>query len=285
MDNSFIVRFPFDQYVSAFDLDVEYVFLLARLTVIKLNQTENKIVAEKALFQKEGKSRSLIADRRFVYVKDFCDLHILEKETLAPFQKLQLGTDLSSDICGMGVDEGYLYLSIRNGSMAKIHTKPPFQTEMYPVTDSSIWNFAIANDFIYAGNVNGNLLIIDKTSMGIVQKIESGNQNLKSVCITGDLLLTASQDKKMIIRDVKNYEIIKSLGNVHRKAFSIVGAYEGQIYTLSRACSEIKVWDSKSWKLLETIAIPGRCTQARIQEHYIYLAAEDIRGLAYLDLS
>lgn len=284
MDNSFVVRFTLDPYVTAFDMDKEHIFLLAGLTVVKLDKTENKIVGEKILFQKEGKSRSLIADDTFVYVKDFCDLHILEKETLALIQKIHLGTDLSSDICGMGVDEDYLYLSIRNGSMAKIHTKHPFQTEMYPVTDSSIWNFAIANDFIYAGNVNGDLLIIDKASMGVVKKIESGKQNLKSVLLTGDLLITASQDKKMTVRDAKNYEVIQSLGNVHRKAFSIVGVYEGQIYTLSRACAEIKVWDSKSWKLIETITIPWGCTQARIQENRLYLAAEDIRGLAYKDL-
>jgi hypothetical protein len=284
LDRTFTELFKAERYVTAFAVGSDHIFLLAGNHLYQLDKRDGQAVHERLVFAKEGLSRSLTVDDAFLYVKDFCDLHILEKETLAPVQELRLGTDSSSDICGMGVDERYLYLSIRNGSMARLEKGRSFQPEIYPVTDSSIWDFVLWNDLIYAGSVDGRLLIIDKASMAVVQTIQASKQNLKSVLVTENILVTASQDKKMVVRDAKTYDILASLASVHQRAFSIVGMHENQVYTISYPCGEVKVWDAESGALRETIHFPGGHGHACFADQRLYLASRNTHGLVYMDL-
>jgi WD40 repeat protein len=284
MSETFIECFKSDQYVTSFDVDNDHIYALSGLKVFKIGRNEPNLVRETTLFQKDGLSRALIVDKTFIYVKDFCDLHILEKQSLTPIRKLTLGSDLSSDICGMGVDEHYLYLSIRNGTMARLDKKNKFQLEIFPVTDNSIWHFILHQGCIYAGNVNGELLVIDTASMEVIKKIVSGKQNLKSIFIDNGKIITASQDKKLIVRDLKTLEIVKSMNNAHNKAFSIVGFAENKLYTISYSEGRIKGWDRERWELTRIINFPGGFGQACIEDNLLYLATRNIKGLVYLDL-
>jgi hypothetical protein len=284
METLFAEYFSTESFVASFDIQKEHIFILSGYTIYKLDKAEAKVAAQRELFQKEGKSRALIADEAWIYCKDFCDLHILEAETLQTVRKLRLGEDLSSDIGDMHDDESDVYLSIRNGAMIRLH-KGTLDYETYPVTDSSIWDFCLRGNRIYAGNVGGDLLVIDKPRMEVVTKIESGKQNLKSILVTEELLLTASQDKKMIARDPKSYAIRKTLNNIHKKAFAILGILDNQVYTICYPMGEIKVWDAQSWELAATLTFPGALTgEARIEGRRLFLASRSIKGLVYRDL-
>ena len=284
MSIKFCELYRADPYVTSFHMDQEYVYLLAGNSIVKLSIASHKTIHERILFQNEGKSRSLLVDGSFIYVKDFCDLHILKKDTLAPVEKLILGTDLSSDINTLGLDENYLYLSIRNGTMAKIDLKSHFEQDVFAVSDSSIWDFALHGERIYAGNVDGTLLVLDKVRMEVVNKIKASQQNLKSILVTDELLFTASQDKKLVIRDTHTLEIVNVTGNAHKKAFNLIGICSSLVYTICYAAGEIKAWEYPGLTLKGIIGFPGGFGQASIQDKRLYLASRNIKGLVYADL-
>lgn len=56
------------------------------------------------IFEKEGFSRNLIADDEQIFIYDFCMFYVFNQRDYELLGKWQLGNDLSSDICGMAVD-------------------------------------------------------------------------------------------------------------------------------------------------------------------------------------
>jgi len=79
------------------------------------NKNTYKKLNENQIYTKDGSARSFIMDKNYIYCKDFIHLHIINKKTLKAEIILKLGADLSSDICGMTVDNNYIYIGIRNG--------------------------------------------------------------------------------------------------------------------------------------------------------------------------
>lgn len=285
MDIAFKEVFKSDEFVTSFFVDKNYVFVLCGNSVFKLNKKSSRITGELALFEKAGKARSLVVDESFIYCRDFCDLHIINKKTLVRNEVLSLGMDLSSDICDLQTDENYVYVSIRNGSFYKIDKKNKLEQNVYNITDSSIWNFILHGDHIYAGNVTGHLLVINTENMEVMHDIESGKQNLKSVFIIDNKIITASQDKKLIIRNLDDLMIVKIIRNVHKKMFSIAGSYKNRLYTVSHPCGEIKVYDFTTWELCETIHFPGGLSgEVHIKGNCLYLASRNIQGIVCKDL-
>lgn len=77
-----------------------------------------------------------------VILRDFCMLYSLDQKDYHMVHSIQLGTDLSSDLCGMTADSNRIYASIRNGSIAVIN-QDSFQTDIYPITEDSIWSLLV----------------------------------------------------------------------------------------------------------------------------------------------
>ena len=63
---------------------------------------------------------------------------------------------MSSDICALGQDENNVYVAIRNGDFAVIN-KSTGEVKKHPISESSMWDMIIS-DYIYAGNVDGDLI-------------------------------------------------------------------------------------------------------------------------------
>lgn len=139
---------------------------------------------------------------------------------------------------------------------------------------------------MYAGNVGGELLVIDKDSLEAVKRIQAHRQNLKSLLVTDTHLWTASQDKRLVQWDRQELESVQMVRNAHRKAFSIIGLWQDQLMTVSYPCGEITLWDQPTLERIRTIRIPGTLTgTARLDGDTVYLASRQIEGIVGLSLS
>jgi WD40 repeat protein len=250
------------------------------------SQTGEKLM-ENRLFGKEGLARSFTVDERYIYVIDFIDLYILHKDSLALQAKLQLGTDLSSDICGRILsDDRYVYAAIRNGAIARIEKGAWENVQFFPVSSSSSWAMTRRDDRIYAGNVDGQLLVIDTGDMRVQSCLPAHKQNIKSVKLLGPVLATASHDKSLALWDVQSLECLKVKKNLHKKAFSIIGTWRDYLLTVSFPCGEIKVWNAESLQEVQVIPV-GRCLlgQVVIISDKLYLSSRVVNGIEWLDLT
>jgi WD40 repeat protein len=269
--------------VASFDIDADRIYMLYDNAIVVLEQSGEVALDEYKLFAKDGKARKLIVDDRYVYCSDFCTLHILDKTTLFPVKTLTLGRDLSSDICTMQSDGHRLFVSVRNGALVGIDLSD-FGIESHQVSDTSMWSFVIHGDCIYAGTVGGNLLVIDTDSLEVVREIESGKKNVRSVMIDGDDVITASQDRKLVVRDLTSLETVAALRNVHNGMFDIAGCAGGKLYTVSHPRGELKAWDRTSLELFDTLRFrEGLTGDVRIDAGRLYLSSRNVAGLLYLD--
>jgi len=270
--------------VAAFDLDADRIYLLYDNAVIALERSGATTVDEYQLFTKKGKARKLVVDDRYVYCSDFCDLHILAKAPLATVKALTLGEDLSSDICGMQTDSDRLFVSIRNGTLVRIDLQD-FRLVSRQVSEKSMWAFVIHGDRIYAGTVGGKLLVIDADTLHVVREIEAGKKNIRSLMIDGDRLLTPSQAKHLIVRDLASLEAVATVRNVHQRTFDIAGCAGGKLYTVCHLYGELKVWDGTALELLDTLQFSrGLSGHACIDSGRLYLSSRNVAGLLYLDV-
>lgn len=273
-----------ERCVSSFDIDAERIYMLYGHAVVILDRSTGKALAERKLFAKDGKARRLIVDSRYVTCSDFCDLTILDKATLSPVKTLTLGQDLSSDICAMQSDGERLFVSIRNGVLVRIDLNG-FHPESQHLSDSSSWDFTIHSGRLYAGTVGGSLLVVDADTLQVVRQIESGKKNVRSVLIDGDSIITASQDKKVIVRDLASMAVTATLRHVHDGMFDIAGCAGGKLYTVCHPSGELKVWDRTSLELIETLHFPGGLSgETRIDRGRLYLSSRNIAGFLYLDI-
>lgn len=76
--------------------------------------------------------------------------------------KRQLGNDLSSDICGIAVDDDTIYCSIRNGRIVALDRHSHLIRES-TVSKSSMWSIKAYDKYMICGTVDGELLLLDKS--------------------------------------------------------------------------------------------------------------------------
>ncbi|MFD3158835.1 hypothetical protein ACFIJ5_18665 (plasmid) [Haloimpatiens sp. FM7330] len=213
------------------------------------NQT---VINSKEVLHKNGKSRAFIIDGNSIYMKDFCMLYEYDKNTFTLRRKWKLGTDLSSDINALGSDNDNIYASIRNGTLAVIN-KISGDVSYYKVSNYSMWDIVVTPYYLYAGNVNGNFLIIDKNNFTVSKCIPLHKKNLKSLLLLKDTFFTASQDLSMKALDINSFEVKLTAKKCHKKMFVIVGSYQNHIVTTSPPCRETKIWNMNDLSLCETL--------------------------------
>lgn len=271
-------------FVKSFAID-DRVYLLSDRHIQVFDEKTRKKVAETQLFEKQGLARSFITDETALYCNDFIDLYVVDKVSLTVVTQMQLGTDLSSDICGKTVDDTYVYLGIRNGPIARIRKGNWHEVAYFSLSTSSIWDLQLAEGMLYAGNVDGKLLVIDAASMTVVQQIQAHRQNLKSLCLTRDLIATASQDKALALWDRRTLAPVRTKKNAHRRAFAIVGIWNGCILTVSYSAGEIKMWEIDSLEETASLPITGCLSgQTLLRGPQLYLSSRAINGIDYIDL-
>lgn len=257
----------------------DYIYIASDHDLVKVDKKTYEIVKLKKVFPKNGKSRAFIVDGKNIYFREFCNLYRIDTKSFEITYEWKLGLDLTSDICGMSCDDKNVYVGIRNGPLAVIN-KNTTEVSYHNVSNSSIWAIE-ADDYLYAGNVDGDLIVIDKDSLEMVEQIKLHKKNLKSLIVTDDKIYTASQDLSFSILDKETLKTLDVYKKCHKKMFYLVGVRHDHVITASKPCGEMKIWDMKNKELRKTIA--GASWNMTIDDKRIYYIRDD--ELLYTELN
>ena len=262
--------------VTGFNVTEQCIDCMCGKNLIKIDKLSRDIICQKTVFEKEGLSRRLTADDEQIFVYDFCTLYVLSQKNYELLSKWQLGNDLSSDICGMAVDNDTIYCSIRNGKIITLN-RQSYLVREFIVSESSMWSIKIYDPYLVCGTVDGKLLLLDKSTFSIEKKFVLGKKNIGSLYIDGETLYAASHDGKLFKISMRNFEIEASMKNVHKKMFVCAGIYEDMLVTVSYPCSEIAFWNKDTLEKINVINTPLKlsgCTH--IENNFMYISSRNI---------
>ncbi len=271
--------------VTGFNVSEKCIDCMCGKNLLKIDKCSRNIIYQKAIFEKEGLSRKLIADDEQIFVYDFCTLYVLSQKNYELLGKWQLGNDLSSDICGIAVDSDTIYCSIRNGKIITLD-RSSYLVKEFIVSESSMWSIKIYNDqYLVCGTVDGNLLLLDKSTLSIEKKLVLGKKNIGSLCIDGETLYAASHDGKLFKIGMRNFEINTLMKNVHKKMFVCAGICEDMLVTVSYPCSEIAFWNKNTLERIKVINIPLKLSGiTHIENDFMYISSRNILGIDRIKL-
>ncbi len=271
--------------VTGFNVTEQCIDCMNGKDLLKIDKYSRNIICQKTVFEREGLSRKLIADDEQIFVYDFCTLYVLSQKNYELLGKWQLGNDLSSDICGITVDNDIVYCSIRNGKIITLD-KQSYLIKEFIVSESSMWSIKTYDRYLICGTVDGELLLLDKSTFSIEKKLVLGKKNIGSLYIDGGTLYAASHDGKLFKIDMKNFEIETSMKKVHKKMFVCAGIYEDMLVTVSFPCSEIALWNKDTLEKIRVIYTPLKlsgCTH--IENDFVYISSRNILGIDKIKLN
>ena len=269
---------------TGFFIKDRYIYCICRKAVYKVGKESGKIVLEKEIFEKDGLARILIADENRVFISDFCTLYILNEADFEVVGKWKIGEDLSSDICGMAVDETKIYCSVRNGKIVTVD-KGSFTKNEYEISDASMWSLKVYDDYLLCGTVNGQLAVLNRDTVSVVKRLNLSRQNVRSLYVNGTVLYAACQDKKLFKVDLTNFEVVGCARNTHKKMFDCVGIYGDMLVTVSYPCGEIAFWDMDTLEKRKVFNTPLSLSgNAYIEGDKMYITSRNINGVGLIDL-
>lgn len=237
-----------DRVVTGFNFSEQSIDCMCGTEILKIEKKSGKIVYRKEIFEKEGFSRNLIADKEQIFIYDFCMLYIVRQNDFELVGKRQLGNDLRSDLVGIAFDNNTLYCSIRNGKIITIDRKS-YAINEYQITESSMWCIKRYDKHLVCGTVDGKVLLLDKATLSIDKTLVLGKKNIGSIYVDDEALYAAGQDGKLFKIDLTTFKISALRKNTHKKMFDCVGVFKDTIITISYPCSEISFWDKRRWKM------------------------------------
>lgn len=271
--------------VTGFNVTEHCIDCMCGKYLIKIDRHSRSIIFQKPVFEKDGLSRKMTADDGQLLIYDFCTLYVLSQKDYELLGKWQLGSDLSSDICGIAVDHDTVYCSIRNGKMITVDRRSHQIRELI-VSQSSMWSMKAYQSCLICGTVDGKLLLLDKSTLSAVKKLVLGKKNIGSLWMDGDTLYAASHDGKLFKISMKNFEIEALTKNAHKKMFHCAGIYGDMLVTVSYPCSEIALWNKDTLERTGLISTPLKlsgCTH--IEDDFIYVSSRNILGIDRMRLS
>ncbi len=270
--------------VTGFNVTEQCIDCMTGKNLLKIDKDSRNIIFQKTVFEKDGLSRKLIADDEHIFVYDFCTLYVLSQKNYELLGKWQLGNDLSSDICGITVDNDFVYCSIRNGKIITLD-KQSYVIKEFIVSESSMWSIKTYDQYLICGTVDGELLLLDKSTLSIENKLVLGKKNIGSLYIDGETLYAASHDGKLFKIDMKSFEIETVMKKTHKKMFFCAGIYEDMLVTVSFPCSEIALWNKDTLEKIRVINTPLKlsgCTH--IENDFMYISSRNILGIDKIEL-
>lgn len=271
--------------VTGFSLDNDYVHCISDDSIIKIDRHTKEVVYSTKLFKKEGFSRNLIANDKSLFIRDFYTLYIIDKQDYSKVSILQLGTDLSSDICGMTIDKNNIYTCIRNGQLRIIDINSHTIKGSYHISPASIWGLGTYKNLLIGGSVDGKILFVDNSKFEILKTISLSKQNIGSISIHNNYLFAASQDKALYLVDIISGECIVKKRKVHNRMFDCVGIYKDNFITISYPSREIAFWNKETLELNKLINIPLKLSgRAVLENDMLYIASRNINGIISLDM-
>lgn len=273
-----------DGIVTGFNVTEHCIDCMCGKNLIKIDKYTREIICQKPIFEKDGLSRKLIADKEQIFIYDFCTLYVVNRKNYDLIGKWQLGTDLSSDICGIAVDNDTIYCSIRNGKVIAVDRKQ-YRAEEYTVSESSMWSIKTYDSYLVCGTVDGKVLLLDKTALSIEKALVLGKKNIGSLFFDGETLYAASHDGKLFKISMKTFEIQSFMKHVHKKMFDCAGIYEDMLVTVSYPCSEIAFWNKNTLEKIKVMNIPLQLSgRTQIEDNVLYLSSRNISGIDRITL-
>lgn len=270
--------------VTGFSVGGQYIDCICGKELIKLDKRTGDIICKKEIFEKEGLSRNLIADDGQIFIYDFCTLYSVRRSDFELLGKWQLGDDLSSDICGIALDNDAIYCSIRNGKIIALD-RQSYQTNEFYIGESSMWSIRTYDKYLICGTVDGKLLMIDKASFSIEKTLVLGKKNIGSLYFCGETLYAASHDGKLFKIDMQSFKVESLTKNAHRKMFNCAGIYRDMLVTVSYPCSELAFWDKNTLEKRKVINIPLKLSgRAYIENELLYISSRNIPGIGIIGL-
>ncbi len=271
--------------VTGFSVAEKCIDCICGKELIKLEKSSGNIVCKKEIFEKEGLSRNLIADDEQIFIYDFCILYAFRRRDFELLGKWQLGSDLSSDICGIAIDNDTVYCSIRNGRIITLDRQSYLTKEFY-IGESSMWSIRIYDKYLVCGTVDGKLLLMDKKSFYVEKQLVLGKKNIGSLYFSGETLYAASHDGKLFKIDMRDFEVESFIKSAHRKMFNCAGIYQDKLITVSYPCSELAFWDKNTLEKQKVIAIPLKLSgRAYIERELLYISSRNISGIGIVRLN
>ena len=271
--------------VTGFHVTEHCIDCMCGKDLLKIDKHSREIIYQKTIFEKEGLSRKLVADDERIFIYDFCTLYLLSQKDYELLGKWQLGNDLSSDICGIAVDNDTIYCSIRNGKMITLD-KRSYLAKEFIVSESSMWSLRTYEQYLICGTVDGKLLLLDKSTLSTEKQLVLGKKNIGSLYTDEETLYAGSHDGKLFKIGMENFEIKTSVKNVHKKMFTCAGIYEDMLITVSHPCSEIAFWNKDTLEKVKVISTPLKlsgCTH--IENHFMYISSRNIFGIDRVQLN
>ena len=210
-------------------------------------------VAQDAIFKKDRKARGFSLFEEFIYLTDFCDLYILNKNDFKVLSVYKIGNDLSSDLGAVRFDSSNAYIGVRNGKMAVFNIQT-HATQMFELTDSTFWDFCVFKNRIYAGTVQGELLEIDTGKMQVLRKVSLGKKNIYSVVQYKDFLYTVSQDMTIKMIHIDTLEVVSQAKKAVKGMAKILGVHQENLIVADS--NKVSVWDANTLQHQDTIEFP-----------------------------
>lgn len=270
--------------VSGFHVAEQCIDCICGKDLVKIDRCSGEVIAQKAVFEKEGLSRKLIADEGQIIVYDFCTLYVFSQRDYTLIGRWQLGDDLSSDICGMAVDRDTIYCSIRNGKIITLDRQSYLPRE-YTVSESSMWSIKIYGSHLICGTVDGKLLLLDKSTLFTEKELALGKKNVGSLYVDGETLYAASHDGRLFKIGMNTFEVEICAKNAHKKMFVCAGTWGNMLVTVSFPCSEIAFWNKDTLEKKKGMDVPlqlSGCTH--IEDNFMYISSRNIAGIDRIKL-
>jgi len=271
--------------VTGISIDNAKIDYLVKDQLCKYDMNSKELIDSAVVLKKEGFSRDLIGDDRQLYVRDFFTLYVFDRLTYEKRHIVELGTDLKNDICGFQLDEKFLYASIRNGKIVKVDKKTFEIVNRQSYESGSIWSLGNYKHELIGCTVDGQVLFIDKETMGINHILTISKKNIGSLIVDGDFLYTAGQDKAIHKISLKDRKMLIKKRSAHKRMFDCVGVYKNNLITICHPASEIYLWNIETLELVEKIEIPLKLAgRTLIDNDKLFVTSRSINGIYEIDL-
>lgn len=268
-----------DQIVTGFAVTSQYIDCMCGTNLVKIEKSSGHIVFTKQIFEKEGLSRNLAADHGQIFIYDFCMLYAVNQNSYELLGKWQLGTDLSSDICGLLITQHTIYCSMRNGKLITLD-RNSFACNETKITDSSMWSIKPYQNHLVCGTVDGKILLLNQATCVIEKELTLGKQNIRGLYIDHETLYAAGQDKKLYQINLVDFSVDRIVRNAHPRMFECIGLYNTMLITISYPAGEIILWEKETLEKKKVIKLPLKLDgRAVIDNDVLYLTSRNMSGI------
>ena len=233
-------------------MDAQFLYIRSKRIMYKYRVTDMSLTAQNTIFKKDGKARNFSIFGNYVFLTDFCNLYILNRDNLQIIEVIRIGDDLSSDLGVIRFDKQKAYINIRNGKMAVMDIATRAISK-FDISDSSSWEHNIVGKRIYTGTVNGELIETDASNMQLIRKIELCKKNIYSVVHDNGIIYTVSQDMTIKAVNIETLEILCVAKKAVKGMTKILGIYNDLLVI---ADGGISLWDKQTLELRNRFYFP-----------------------------